>query len=284
MANKALKILLPGIIFLCMLTGCSYDLDVGGVISTESSANERFNESMMWNAINSPRLSGTFGHEYKMYFGGDSHVGGTENLQHLIKVANDSLAMAMVIAGDVSTGRPEDFVVLDSILTLTTKVPNCLVVGNHDLYFNGWRSFYKHFGSSTYTMEVVTADSTDLYIFLDTGGGTLGSLQLKWLQGLLETKRDQYRYVVVSTHLNFFRNRMTGSTNPLNEEIMVLLDLFDRTGVNLLISGHDHDRYIEEFGYMSYITLDAMVDGVEQASYMVLSVDEDGLEYEFVKF
>ncbi len=273
-----------GIFILTVLPGCMYDLDVGGVISTESTVNERFTESMLWNATNPPLMSGTSGYEYSIYFGGDPHVGGFENLKSLIKVAHDSLAMAMVIAGDVTTGKPDDYEVLDSVLASNTIVQNCLVVGNHDLYFDGWRSFHGHFGSSTYTLEVITADASDLYIFLDTGGGTLGSLQLKWLQDLLKTERDNYRHVVITTHLNFFRNRMTGSTNPLNEEIMVLLDLFESSGVDLLISGHDHDRYIEEFGHCTYITLDAMVDGVDQASYMVLSVDQDGLEYEFVKF
>lgn len=284
MANKLRNIALIGIFILTVLPGCMYDLDVGGVISTESNVNERFTESMLWNAANNERISSTDGREYTIYFGGDPHVGGIENLESLIKVAHDSLAMAMVIAGDVSTGKPGDYDILDSVLTRTTFVQNCVVVGNHDLYFDGWRSFHEHFGSTTYKMEVITADATDLYVFLDTGGGTLGSMQLNWLQDLLETQRDQYRYVVVTTHLNFFRNRLTGSTNPLNEEIMLLLDLFEQSEVNLLISGHDHDRYIEVFGHCTYITLDAMVDGVEQASYMVLKVDEEGLDYNFVKF
>ena len=284
MAAKLGKILILGGIILLAATGCMYNLDVGGVVHLNDNANERFTESILWNANHTQKATGTYGFEYSVVFGGDSHVGGTENLQKLIDIAHDSFAVAMVIAGDVSTGKRVDYEVLDSVLLYTTYVHTCLVVGNHDLYFDGWKSFNEMFGSSTYTMDVITAGGTDLFIFLDTGSGTLGPLQLDWLKNLLETERENYRHVIITTHLNFFRNRMTGSTNPLNEELLVLLDLFERHMVDLLISGHDHDRYIEEFGHTTYITLDAMVDGVEQASYLNLTVNEEGLSYEFVKF
>jgi 3',5'-cyclic AMP phosphodiesterase CpdA len=190
----------------------------------------------------------------------------------------------MVIAGDVTTGKKDDYTVLDSVLQSTTFVQTCLVAGNHDLYFDGWKSFHEMFGSSTYTMQVNTADSSDLFIFLDSGSGTLGTLQLDWLKNLLQTERANYRHVIITTHLNFFRNRMTGSTNPLNEELLVLLDLFERHKVDLLVSGHDHDRYLEVFGHTQYLTLDAMVDEAKQASYMKLTVNGDGLDYQFIKF
>ncbi len=283
MANRLITKILPGIIFLFTLSGCMYDLDVGGMFGHADNANERFNQSMQWNADNNSRNVGIYGSKYSIYFGGDSHVGGTVNLQKLIDISEDSMALAMVIAGDVSTGRADDYLVLDSVLQGTNRVHTCLVAGNHDLYFDGWKSFYELFGSSCYTMDVHSTNATDLFIFLDTGSGTLGNLQLEWLKNLLEEERENYRYVVVSTHLNFFRNRMTGSTNPLNEELLVFLDLFEKHRVNLLISGHDHDRYIEEFGHTTYITLDAMLDDAEQASYLNLSVSPEGLTYEFVK-
>lgn len=284
MANRLVKILLVGMFPLFVLTSCKYDLDVSGVMGVGDNVNVRFIESMQWNDDNSPRIIGTTDDNYTILFGGDSHVGGTENVQKLVEIANDSFALAIVIAGDVTTGKEDDYEVADSFLGNTGIVQTCLVAGNHDLYFEGWKSFYNLFGSSTYTMEIISSSATDLYIFLDTGSGTLGNLQLDWLKDVLESERENYRYVIVTTHLNFFRNRMTGSTNPLNEELLVLLDLFEKHKVNLLISGHDHDRYIEEFGHTTYITLDAMKDGVEQASYMELKVGVDGLSYSFVDF
>ncbi len=284
MADRLGKILLVGITLIFVVTGCKYDLDVSGVVGVSDNVNERFTESTQWNADNGPRLIGSFGREYTILFGGDSHVGGTNNIMQLIDIAHDSFAKAIVIAGDVSTGKSEDYVILDSVLQKMTYVNTCLVAGNHDLYFDGWNSFYKFFGSSTYTMELIVPFGRDLYIFLDTGSGTLGNLQLDWLKDILRTERENYRYVIVTTHLNFFRNRMTGSTNPLNEELLVLLDLFEKHKVNLLISGHDHNRYIEEFGHTTYITLDAMKDDAEQASYLELRVGQDGLNYSFIDF
>lgn len=283
MADKVTRILFPGILFLFAAHGCMYDLDVSGVVHINDNVNERFIESMQWNDDNSARIIGTSANNYTILFGGDSHVGGTNNVRQFLDIANDSFAIAIVIAGDVTSGREDDYKVAKSFLGNTGIMQTCLVAGNHDLYFDGWKSFYELFGSSTYTMEIISSGGTDLYIFLDTGSGTLGYLQLNWLQDLLINERENYRYVIVTTHLNFFRNRMTGSTNPLNEELLVLLDLFEKHKVNLLISGHDHDRYIEEFGHTTYITLDAMKDGLEQASYLELRVGEDGLSYSFVR-
>ncbi len=284
MADRIGKFCFVGIVFLIAFSACKYDLDVSGVLHIDDNVNERFSQSILWNDDNSPRIVETLDNNYTILFGGDSHIGGTENVQQLVEIAIDSFALALVIAGDVCTGKEDDYEVAESFLENTGIVQTCLVAGNHDLYFGGWESFYELFGSSTYKMEIISSGATDLYIFLDTGSGTLGNLQLDWLKDLLETERENYRYVIATTHLNFFRNRMTGSTNPLNEELLVLLDLFEKHKVNLLISGHDHDRYIEEFGHTTYITLDAMKDGVEQASYMKLRVGEDGLNYSFVEF
>lgn len=273
-----------GVISLLAITSCMFDLDVAGVFGRDDNVNERFTQSIQWNAENPKRITAINRHEYTVLFGGDSHVGGTSNLRRFIDLTHDSLAVAMVIAGDVSTGQKDDYHVLDSVLTMPRSVHTCLLVGNHDLYFDGWKSFFKMFGSSTYSMDVITPEGTDLYIFLDSGSGTLGPLQLDWLKKLLETERNSYRYVIITTHLNFFRNRMTGSTNPLNEELLVLLDMFEKHRVDLMISGHDHDRHIEHFGHTTYLTLDAMLDDVPQASYMKLMVSGDGLDYEFFKF
>lgn len=284
MAAKLGKILIMGGVFLFALTACMYDLDVTGVVHVNDNVNERFAQSVKWNTENEPRDIVSPETEYAVLIGGDTHVGGTENLQKLIDLTRESSALAMVIAGDVSTGVEEDYLVLDSVLQDAGPAPTCLVAGNHDLYFDGWKSFYQMFGSSTYTMAVHVGDTADLFIFLDSGSGTLGSLQIDWLEDVLEANRWKHRHVIVITHLNFFRNRMTGSTNPLNEELLLLLDLFEKYRIDLLISGHDHDRYIEEFGHTTYVTLDAMVDGVEQASYLELTVNEEGVNFQFIKF
>jgi len=174
-------------------------------------------------------------------------------------------------------------------LTLKSEFPDFnlvhyfLLVGNHDLYFDGWKIFYNYFGSSTYYFTVQTPTNNDLYICLDSGSGTLGSKQLSWLKNVLSSKRANYRNCVVFSHVNFFRNRHKGSTNPPIEELYVLLDLFNQYKVNMVISGHDHIRFINNFGCTTYITTDGLLDSNPNASFLKLKVDNENLNYEYVK-
>ena len=95
------------------------------------------------------------------------------------------------MAGDLTTGHEEDYNVFEQHLPQQDSLPAFLIAGNHDLFFNGWKEFYSRFGSSTYLFTVKTPDATDLFICLETGGGTLGDKQLEWLINILQTIRSR---------------------------------------------------------------------------------------------
>lgn len=278
MAFRSIIILL----FIGLLASCSYDLDVTGVLYTPFPANERFELSMEWNADHGEREITLNSNEYTLLIGSDSHVGGTENFSRIIDSAIAKNVTGVIISGDVTTGIAEDYLVAAEELNSLNDIEVCLVPGNHDLYFGGWESYFDLFGSSCYTLTINRLESADLYIFLDTGGGTLGTAQLAWLKGLLEKERLKYEYVIVVTHVNFFRPRFTTSTNILNEEILLLIDLFEKQKVSMVIQGHDHIRSEEQMGHCTYVILDALKDGTKNASFMELNVSGEEIEYHFV--
>jgi 3',5'-cyclic AMP phosphodiesterase CpdA len=190
---------------------------------------------------------------------------------------------ALILCGDNTTGNQEDYDNLKSILDVTDSVNYFLTTGNHDLYHAGWATYFPYFGASSYTLEIRTPSTADLIIVIDNSSGTLGSKQFDWLKSILVEKRPSYRHCIVAGHVNFYRNRFTVSTNPLTEEIWALIDLFAEHRVDLLVSGHDHERYIETFGNTTYLTMDAVKDGEANASWMKLHVS-DSLDYSFVSF
>jgi predicted phosphodiesterase len=272
--------IIGGILFL--LAACRYDLDVTGFVYTPVPVNERFEMSVQWNSDHPPRETTIAGSDYTVFVGSDPHVGGTNNLSRMVSMATEEGAAMIAIAGDLTTGWEEDYDIAVAELEGAGTIPVCVVPGNHDLYFGGWDSFYSYFGASAYTMEVHTSDTSDLFVFLDSGGGTLGPKQLEWLKQLLPEEREAHRYVTVVTHVNFFRNRFTTSTNILNEELIVLLDLFAKHSVDIVIQGHDHKRHEELFGSTTYITLDALKDGTGNASFLQLEVGTEKLSYRFI--
>lgn len=269
------------LIFLISLVGCGQHPDFSGLLYSPDRVDQRFEQSEEWNKTHPAKNLMANSENYQLLVAGDSHVGGLVNFNKMLDEARKPENIAMVIVGDVVTGQKEDYDVLKAALPDFNEVPYFLMVGNHDLYFDGWKTFYEYFGSSIYYFTVQTPQYDDIFICLDSGGGTLGGKQLSWLKNLLKTERENYRNCIIFSHVNFFREHHTGSTNPLKTELEVLLPLFAKYRVNMVIMGHDHLRTISNFGITTYLTMDALKDGVPNASFVQLEVSEEGMNYEF---
>jgi predicted phosphodiesterase len=244
-------------------------------------ANQRFKQSMDWNNNHEYCEIDVPDDNYLLLSAGDIHVGGTKNLDNFLKIAISAKASAVVMAGDLTTGQGNDYEEFENHLPAHNQLPAFLIAGNHDLFNNGWAEFSRRFGSSSYLFTIKTPKAADLYICLETGGGTLGDKQLDWLRNILESQRSDYRHCIVFTHNNFFRTRHTDSTNPEVEELEVLLTLFTKQRVDMVITGHDHVKDVAEFGNTKYIIMDALKDGLSNAGYFKIAVEKGILKYEF---
>lgn len=267
---------------LVIISACE-KMELRGFITSYENVNERFDQSIEWNNRNPLSETDISQNTYTIYAMGDSHIGGTNNLDTFFNNAQDEDATAAVMVGDLTTGHRDDYVVFSEHLPARDSLQYFPIVGNHDLYFDGWKHYYSIFGSSTYFFVVNTPGASDLFICLDSGGGTLGNRQLDWFKKLLETKRNSYRYCTVFTHNNLFRLRPTTSTNPFVEEIQVLLDLFIRHQVNMVVTAHDHKRNTAVFGNTIHIIMDALQDENDNAGYLKIIVNEEKIDYSFVE-
>lgn len=263
------------------MSGCNGVLDFSGFFYSAERVDDRFVQSDEWNAAHPFKTLVTDSDSYTLLVAGDSHIGGLVNFNKLVTAARQPGNMGFVIVGDVVTGHKSDYLTLKNALPDFNQVPWFLMVGNHDLFFEGWKTFYEYFGSSTYYFSVQTPTASDLYICLDSGGGTFGGKQLAWLKNVLETVRPSYRYCVVFSHVNFFRDHHSGTTNPLETELEVLLPLFAKDRVNMVINGHDHHRALDKLGITTYLIMDALKDGLPNASFVKLEISPVRLGYEF---
>ena len=165
----------------------------------------------------------------------------------------------VVLSGDLTQrARPEQFqearAFVDSI-----PVPTIVVPGNHDvpLYrvweraFNPFGCYRKHFSEE---LEPTFRDEELLIVGINTAfGWTVKEGRIK-LARLLEVARifeeapaDLFKIVVAHHHLipppNFGSQRVLGNAYEA-------IDLFSGVGVDLILSGHQHQTYIgnsEEF-------------------------------------
>jgi hypothetical protein len=253
------------------------DADLTGFLYSANPVNERVSLSLEWDRLNPGKDLDIEGTDYSLLIAGDSEIGGTNNLDTLISRAKKPGVAGYVIVGDITSGDPKGYDIVEH--DLDTKNPDhaFYILGNHDLFFNGWDKYYSYFGSSTYAFTVKTNEASDLYICLDSGNGTIGSRQLEWLSDLLAKERKNHRFCIIFSHVNFFREHHTFSANPLVDELHVLLDLFYRYSIDMVITGHDHHRSTEFFGKTQYITLDAFFDGFKEASYLRLEIQNGKL-------
>jgi predicted phosphodiesterase len=231
------------------------------------SANQRFILSMDWNNSHSYSKISVPSDNYSLLVMGDSHVGGTNNLDRFFNIATSMNAAAVVMAGDLTTGKAGDYDKFQQHLPLQELLPQFLIAGNHDLWGDGCNEFFTRFGTSTYYFTIDTPVATDLFICLETAGGTLGNMQLDWLRDILQNERSNYRHCIVFTHNHLIRSRHSEVSNPPIEEMQILLGLFSNYNIDLVVTAHDHKYDTVEFGNTTYVIIDPLKDGLSNAGY-----------------
>jgi predicted MPP superfamily phosphohydrolase len=269
------------VFFLVIFSNCKKENDFTGFVYSPETADERFEQSQSWNVTHPFKNLTVDDDNYFILAASDTHIGGISNISNFINEAKKPDYLAFVLVGDIVTGRNEDYSNLQQLLPTFEQKPHFILVGNHDLFFDGWQSFYQEFGASTYWFTVQTPKASDIFICLDSGSGTIGGKQLTWLKHTLESQRNNFRNCIIFSHVNFFRNRHSGSSSLLVSELYVLLDLFAKNNVNMVVSGHDHVSAVNVFGNTTYVIIGALRDDYPNAGYLKIDVSEGKTNFEF---
>lgn len=264
-----------------LLSSCKYDLS-GFFYPPSKSVDARFVESLKLNSNDTViDLSVS---DYKLAFCSDIHVKDkAENLSLFLRdVKADNKFSFVGILGDFTDFTGGMYVARDTISSVNLQIPIKCTVGNHDLYFNQWEDFKDCFGSSSYYFLIKADTISDLFISLDSGSGTLGKKQYAWLENILSTRRSLHRHCVILTHTNFWDVDLSQfpSGKFLFEEMAALTNLFAKYRVDLVLSGHNHHSEVVDFNGVRYIVTDAIKDGVDEWSYLIVNVS-DVINYSF---
>lgn len=271
-----------------LLTGCDKFELKGLFVPTGDTVDARFEESM---ALNKSKPIARIESEdaYLFYVCADAHI--KESYNNLREFAtlmrNDPQAPFGVMLGDCIDKRNAWSRYLEAIEHIAESqpydTPIFSVLGNHDLYFAGWENFVELIGPSVYWFEVEHSSGQDLFIVLDSASGTLGGKQMAWLEEFLSVERERYRHCIVLKHTNLFYTDLSQNTTgnmPL-EESTALFELFSKHKVTLCLQGHDHNREDLTFGGVRYTIVGTLREEAKKPEYLVISVSDSGLEYEW---
>lgn len=272
------------IVLICItafLFSCNNDLDEAGFFNSQHSVEKRFEMSTQWNSSHSLQEIYINDSTYSVFFMADTHIGSTRKFREVLGIAKQE-ASAIIVAGDITRGHTYSYDTLSNLMQNVDSVNYFFTTGNHDLYFGNWTEYYTRFGASTYYFTINTPAGKDLYIILDSGSGTLGNSQLEWLKETLKNIRGDYRYCMIATHLNLFRNGPSLVCGLPPEELYQIMDLFINYEVNYAISGHEHKRYENALGPTQYITLESLHDDESETSYLEISISTNSIQHKFI--
>ena len=268
--------------------GCT-KLDIKGIfIPTGEGVEKRYEQSMeMTGGLKVENIMAQ--ENYTFYVATDPHIDQTHRNLDIFNdtFRNDSNASFGVILGDcidVKGNLPKYLEALSYSPERHSYNQEIFhVLGNHDIYFNGWVDFKEIIGPSVYWFEVIYDGGKDLYISLDSATGSLGRKQTKWLKTFLAENRNDYRHCVILTHTNFFyTDRSQGSSGNMPiEESMSLVDFFGRHDVSLVLQGHDHFREDLTFDNVRYTILGAIKDGFDDPEYLKVNVSTDEIHLDW---
>lgn len=274
-----------------LFTACSDDtrLDLVGMFSPNGeTVDTRFAQSMLYNDSVGEIHLNLASDDYMVYVCSDSHItrNSHKNLDHFIAQYNAETAPKIAIhLGDLIDAQ-KNFPCADSIVRLA-NAPLFMTLGNHDIYFKQWPIYRSYFHTSCYWFDTNNGSKPlDLYICLDSGEGTLGIEQTKWLKNLLAAKSQLgYRRIIVFTHTHFWKldcSQLTAS-NYNQEETYELASLFAQYGVDYVWCGHQHARQSVIFRNVNYLVLDATKDSEKGQSYMTVQMGENAI-YHYINY
>ncbi|MBO6027035.1 MAG: metallophosphoesterase [Bacteroidales bacterium] len=287
------KTLVYSLLFAALITTVSCNrLDILGMAVNRSDTEVRVSDWLAWNDSHDAIVIDSVPDTYTFYSCSDIHINDDNSrfTKFITIERNDPQAIFSIIAGDLANESGEKpYILADSAMAFNPAIhaendPCFPIIGNHDVYFDCVEHYKNHFHTSTYAVTVKTnGGKQDLYLFLDSGNGTHGKLQLEWLEEQL-ANRLKYRYCFVISHNWLFRTTYNYTTTPAanlpEDEQYAFMNLMSENQVNMVVMGHFHYRDVKTFDGVKYVMTDNLNEGTDAPSYLAVTCG-DKVTYEY---
>lgn len=213
----------------------------------------------------------------RLSFSSDPHWGAnTSNAQARTQIL-ESIAQrkpdAFFMLGDtVETGNSAvqwNFALSD-LEALIPQVPVRPLLGNHDALFGGqylyrkafWPASFRSDSGSPYYWSIDAGAATIVAVDLPWGTENFGARQRAWLEKTLAAA-DPHKPLIVLSHSYFYAS---GYDDPdfgspwydHYQNIPALVPLFEKYGVDLVISGHNHYQELLAHNGIAYAIIGSM--------------------------
>ena len=245
---------------------------------------ERFFASLQ---LTAPELQVTLGDPSAFSFAmvGDLHIqnANTAWLERMLTELDGRGTPFLVLLGDmVDQGSREDFQGLITLLeNRGWKDKTLMVVGNHDVFYEGWEHYKTLVGPSHYRVKVGSLN----FIAVDTGDGTVGQDQFDWLQGELAKIPGEPTFII-SHYLPVIPGIRTYLKLASETESLRLMNLASDSGVMGWLGGHYHSYIHGRVNGVDYVVAGGgggrRMEPVLENFYVIVNVSGKTASYEMV--
>jgi len=213
---------------------------------------------------------------------GDLHVGGgnTERFRTILAKAQTAGDAFVVLLGDITDkGDSESFqAVQQALKDFNFEKKVIPLLGNHDIFSDGWLEFKRQWGASHFTLSV----GNSRFIVLDTADGLIGEDQWAWLKSTLRSATEAHLFVL-SHYMPVVPGQRTYLRLSNQIEAERLMKLAAQTGVRGVFGGHYHSFCQEEIAGVTYVVAGGgggrRMDPVKNHFFVRVSVSGDQVSY-----
>ncbi|MDR0556536.1 MAG: metallophosphoesterase [Treponema sp.] len=236
-----------------------------------------------------PADSFPFGNDYTVLILADIHFGAHPDHPDApeskffawLDAQDKKPAFCLVLGDSAEAGTEEEYKAFkgfaDTLEAEPYKMPVYSIIGNHDLYNNGWRHYTKY--CKPYVSYYHFSTGTFSWYALDSGSGTLGGGQLKNLVSNL--KADPKPKIVFSHYPMYGGGNFYFSLSDPHERA-ALIAAFAENNVKIVLEGHQHPGSFYDFGSFREYNAAAFRD---RQSWHLLTINEtaETVTFETVK-
>ena len=223
---------------------------LGGCVA-KSGYEERFKESR---GLVAPSFSvtGVSSGDFTFSLVGDVHLGGddTSRLRVILQAAQDHNDAFIIFLGDmIDKGVKADFeTFIAQVKEFGFENRAIYVIGNHDIFDDGWTHFRDLMGPSHYDVTLGNCR----FLILDSADGMIGEGQTEWLEKRLKEPAAVHT-IVLSHYLPVVPGQRTYLKLANAIESMNLMKLLTRFGVKAWLGGHYHSFTQAEIEKVTYL-------------------------------
>lgn len=249
--------------FLFFILSCEY-LDISAIAGTDT-ADNRFEDNKNYFDHSAPQIKDTENFSFLVVSDVHYYNENPEFGKKLDKLRKEHNAEFLIVNGDIAqSGLEKQFnMFLDDMKNYNGNFYP--VLGNHDVYHNGSKTFGKLLGKFIYSFEI----GNTKFIFLDTSTGTFGKKQREWYKNELSHDKQ----LIVFTHYNFVTSTVQEFVSMTNaEDEYYFFDINDEYNVKYVISGHLHKNNEKNIRSVKYQTLTTLQK--KKKAVMLVSINK----------